>query len=196
MPTGYTCEIEKGQTFRDFALGCARAFGALMSMRDDPLHKPIPDEFQPSTHNKERADEARAQLDELKTCTPEHADEMAAKQFADECDDVKRRFGKNAALRAKYNAMLAQVQAYQPPTPKHEEFKAFMIEQIQSSIKFDCSDSYITAPRRMTGREWLQEQTDSAVKDIAYHEKEYAAEVNRCAERTAWVMALKESLKP
>lgn len=28
MPSGYTCGIEKGITFKEFALGCARAFGA------------------------------------------------------------------------------------------------------------------------------------------------------------------------
>jgi hypothetical protein len=36
MPTGYTEKLmEKGQTFQQFALLCARNFGALVMMRDD-----------------------------------------------------------------------------------------------------------------------------------------------------------------
>ena len=38
MPSGYTENIYYGKevTFKDFALGCARAFGACVMQRDDP----------------------------------------------------------------------------------------------------------------------------------------------------------------
>ena len=38
MPTGYTIDIYNGKkvTFKDFALNCARAFGACVMQRDDP----------------------------------------------------------------------------------------------------------------------------------------------------------------
>ena len=38
MPSGYTSDIYNGKevTFKDFALGCARAFGACVMQRDDP----------------------------------------------------------------------------------------------------------------------------------------------------------------
>ena len=37
MPTGYTADIYEGNdvSFRDFALKCARAFGACIEQRDD-----------------------------------------------------------------------------------------------------------------------------------------------------------------
>lgn len=43
MPTGYTADLmEKGMEFKPFVLQCARAFGALITMRDDSLDAPSP----------------------------------------------------------------------------------------------------------------------------------------------------------
>jgi hypothetical protein len=42
MPTGYTAMIEEREdvTFREFALTCARAFGACIMQRDNSLAEP------------------------------------------------------------------------------------------------------------------------------------------------------------
>lgn len=40
MPTGYTADIKDGITFRDFALRCARAFGATIMQRDEDISIP------------------------------------------------------------------------------------------------------------------------------------------------------------
>ena len=45
MPTGYTAGILEGETFEQYALQCAKAFGALVMMRDEPSDAPIPDQF-------------------------------------------------------------------------------------------------------------------------------------------------------
>ena len=49
MPTGYTVALYEGKdvTFEDFVMGCSRAFGALISLRDEP-NAPIPEEFKVS----------------------------------------------------------------------------------------------------------------------------------------------------
>ena len=60
MPTGYTATLmEKGQTFQEFIMGCARAFGALIEMRDSPNDAPIPDKFEPSDYHAKRLIESR-----------------------------------------------------------------------------------------------------------------------------------------
>ena len=41
MPTGYTSKIGDDQSFKDFALRCARNFGANILMRDDPMDAEI-----------------------------------------------------------------------------------------------------------------------------------------------------------
>lgn len=51
MPTGYTDKIYRGepQTFPEFAARSARAFGALISMRDEPLGDELPKKIEYDT---------------------------------------------------------------------------------------------------------------------------------------------------
>ncbi|MBS3155164.1 hypothetical protein J4404_01555, partial [Candidatus Woesearchaeota archaeon] len=66
MPTGYTYIIgEKDITFKEFALRCARGFGALVEMRDDSLEARIPNKFYPCSYHKEQIGEAQKQLDRV-----------------------------------------------------------------------------------------------------------------------------------
>ncbi len=70
MPTGYTAILmEKGQTFQEFIMGCARAFGALIEMRDSPNDAPIPDKFEPSDYHAKRIIELREKLAKFKLMT-------------------------------------------------------------------------------------------------------------------------------
>lgn len=77
----------------------------------------------------------------------------------------------------------------------HDGLHNFMATQIIESIRFDCDGSYGTKPTpRLTGEQWATEETARLNKEIAYHEKEHAEEVERAAIRTAWVRALRASL--
>ena len=65
MPTGYTATLmEKGQDFPDFVLLCARAMGATIMLRDEPLDAPIP-EFQPSDYSAKQLEESKEELARL-----------------------------------------------------------------------------------------------------------------------------------
>jgi hypothetical protein len=72
MPTGYTADVQNGTVteLRDFALSCARAFGACIMMRDDPPGTPIPDQFEPSSYYRIECEKAQAELSRLLTLTP------------------------------------------------------------------------------------------------------------------------------
>jgi hypothetical protein len=197
MPTGYTACIGDGADFEQYIMGCARAFGALVTMRDDPADAPIPEAFEPSDYHAKAIKTAQARLDELDSMSIEAA-EIAAKAAYDEAVAyANAAIAKNDQLRARYQAMLKQVDAWKAPTPDHEGLKKFMREQIESSINFDCSNSYYLShmPTRLTAMEWRSEQVVKARKDIAYHSKEHADEVGRAHSRTDWVKALRESLK-
>lgn len=65
MPTGYTAAIKDGITFQEYALSCARAFGALISMREESSDAPIPDALEMSPYYQTSYDEAREALDEF-----------------------------------------------------------------------------------------------------------------------------------
>lgn len=51
MPTAYTADIAKGITFKQYAMNCARAFGALIDLRDKPANCEIPDVVYPSDYH-------------------------------------------------------------------------------------------------------------------------------------------------
>ena len=50
MPTGYTTYIKDGDitTGKDFLKLCLRNFGVAINMRDEPLSKPVPNQFEPN----------------------------------------------------------------------------------------------------------------------------------------------------
>lgn len=193
MPTGYTSEIAHGVDFNTFVLHCARAFGATITMRDDPMDATIPDEFKPSDYHAKEAERALIRLGELTTLSVDEAQAEAQREYKDALRVVSRLNSESVALQRKYEDMLEQVHAWTPPTPEHEELKKFMIQQITESIKFDCSYHH-EDPVLLSGVDWLQVQKDKCRRDVAYHQEEHAKEVERCKGRTEWVRALKNSL--
>lgn len=191
MPTGYTAPIKDGIEFNEFVWNCARAFGALVMMRDDPMDAPIP-EFKPSDYHDKALNEAIKSLARLQKMTVAETDKAALKEHEESYKSFERMNRESADLEDKYHAMLAQVEAWKPPTKDHEGMKQFMVEQIQQSLKFDCHTYKMPEPMR--GKEWLKLKIEKAKRDIEYHAKEQTEEVKRCNDRNEWVKALSASV--
>jgi hypothetical protein len=198
MPTGYTADVQSGKVteFKDFAIGCARAFGALITMRDEPADAPVPDEFKPSDYYAKSIVERKARVAKLEAMTPAQAEAAAQQVFKQATSEKAKWLADKADQRHRYEAMIAKVTAWPPPTDDHTGLKSFMIEQLQSSLKFDCGDlSYWKEePEPMSGAKWLASELEAARRSLAYSEEEGAKEVARAKERTAWIKALKASL--
>lgn len=196
MPTGYTAGVADGKitTFRQFALQCARAMGALVMMRDEPFDAPIPDEMRPDTkYYDERIAEARAILERLPTLTAEECEAEAEKAHAEALAAHDRHQAERRETQARYEAMLEKVRAWTPPTSDHVGMREFMQEQLVESIRFDCGTSS-PPPVKKSGREWRLEQIEAASRRLQYMTAERAKEIARTAERNAWLKALRESL--
>jgi hypothetical protein len=199
MPTGYTEAISKGITFEKFALSCARAFGALVTMRDEPADAPIPEEFKPSDYSEKQLALATDRVDELKAMKDAECARLAKADYEKQVQYHKEGISKDAALKAKYEAMLAEVEAWTPPSPDHEGLKKFMRDQIAESIRFDCGGNYhqdaLKELRPLTGKEWRQSELNKALEQISYHSESQREENARTAARNKWVRQLKESLQ-
>jgi len=194
MPTGYTSDLYDGKptSFRAFVLRCARGMGALVTMREDPMDAPIPDSFEPSNHHAEKEQTARARIVALMQMTDEEMKSSAREehlknlaQWESSSHEAKERVGR-------YQEMLHQVSHWTPPTPDHQEFKTFMIEQLEISIKHDGWVS--SEPKEATPEDWKNAAITQAGKDISYHAIEWQKEKQRADERTQWVRQLKGSL--
>ena len=192
MPTGYTAAIKDGISFEQYAMDCARAFGACVTLRDE---EPIPDEFQPSDYHAKAAQAARDKLAELMALTPGQRERKAVEAWNRAEKTRLKRLQDRVDTRNAYEAMLARVKAWKPPTPAHLDLHRFMQSQIEQSIVFDCSGDYDTTPSlRLSGEQWAAQEAERLNSEIARQEANHADEVDRAAKRTQWVRALRESL--
>ena len=193
MPTGYTAAIKDGITFEKFALICARQFGALIMMRDEPADAEIPEEFKPSSWNAEKFAEAKAELRRVMSMTVSDCEQAAASDYAAAVEYRDRKIEENRQLEAAYRNMLRQVRAWTPPSPDHVNLRDFMVRQIEDSIDFYCCYTP-DVPVLQSGEDWRNAKVERIHRDIAYHEKANAEEIERTESRNRWVRQLRESL--
>ena len=186
MPTGYTADIAAGITFKTYAMHCARAFGALVHMR-----------VEPSTYHADQLREAQERMDALEQITPEEASRNAWATHVAATNSWTAAIDAATKLKEKYQAMLAQVNAWAPPSTDHSALKAFMADQIVTSISGDCNIDYYLSnpPIELTGAEWLKKEKELAQWNIDYHTKETEKEARRNSSRNEWLQQLLTSLE-
>jgi hypothetical protein len=199
MPTAYTSPIADGITFNEYAMGCARAFGALIMMRDHPQNEEIPESFEASKYHKDAIEKEAMELEELLAMDHFTAAAKARDAHQKHIDYHAGEIAKEEYLAAKYKAMMAEVEAYKSPSPDHDNFKKFMADQIKESIKFDCESNYhreaIESARFMSGEEWILNEKNRLEDSIAYHQREHQKELDRTNNRNEWVRKLRNSLE-
>jgi hypothetical protein len=206
MPTGYTAPVGDGKMteFADYALNCARAFGALIMLRDSDQSLEATKRYiaaeaynhaaEDSYHVRSLAT-AKTKVASLKAMTDEEI--MAAAQAArDERLAANEQYRQEKALtQQRYEAMIAKVEGWEPPTEDHGKFKEFMLSQLTESISFDCGDFDWPAPELpATPAIWRAQQLAQTYQEIARAELSIAEEQARNEERRSWVTNLVESL--
>lgn len=195
MPTGYTANIKDGISFETFTLQCARAFGATIEMEDEPLDKKIPDKFESSDYHDKEIAELNIKYKAIENISPLQAEKIADDEFKEKIAKNKKDIEKTIDLKGKYVDMLTEVKNWKPPSEKHIELKNFMIEQITKSIRCDCDiEYYFEKVKLLTGREWLSNNQNRILKDIAYHIEERQNEHKRVKRDNKWLSELRKSL--
>jgi len=197
MPTGYTHRIQTGEMteLRDFAMSCARAFGACVDMRDEPMDAEIPDAFKPGNYHADRLDELRKELADIEAMSAEQAAERAK----GECEAEMRRRAEDNRTHLeecdRYRAMREKVLAWQPPTPNHNELRNFMLSQLDDSINLDGPIYERRSPPLIQdGETWKLNKRESLLRSIDFHAAEHKKEIERAKNRTIWVRQLRASL--
>lgn len=194
MPTGYTTNIEN-LNFQDFALTCARAFGACITLRDEPLAPNIP-EFKVEPFYAENLQAATQALEDFKN----KSDDQLKVEYNAFCADLQasteERKRKNSSLKASYTNMILSVERWKPPTEEHVELKSFMLGQLRESLQFDCyenTDDFLN-PRQPSFEDWKIQTRNQLSRSVELRRESYQEEIQRVGQRNAWVKALKESL--
>lgn len=196
MPSGYTAKVASGEVtdLRSFALICARGMGALISMRDEPFDAKLPEKLEPSSYHREEAEAAEARVAELRDMSLEQIAIAAAAWNAQNDAYRASRVEENSARRARYEALIAQTEAWQGAP---DGLKRFMLSQLRESMEFDVRDDPLEyAATWLSDQDWLAAQLKEALWNVECHEREHAAEVARTAERNAWLQQLYAALPP
>lgn len=200
MPTAYTAILGETEDMKlkDFALLCARNFGALASMRDEPLTAPIPEKFELPPYYKDNLEKAQKKHAEFMAMTDEGKTEFLErtyKEMVEESRKVQEESSKQKdILRRRYNAMLLKVIKWTPPTPEHESLRKFMIKQIHDSLEWDCLEYLPHIPDKA---EWCNiDRYKTMLEDeIALLQKSYYKAAECTASRNKWLTDLRRSLK-
>lgn len=195
MPTGYTASVCDGKItdFPTFALSCARAFGALIDMREEPIDAALPAEIKPKTsYYEESAAKHEARLAELSAMTPEEATAAAKASYESAMASHNKYEADKRAEADRLTAMLKQVHAWEPPSPDHVEMKKFMLEQLTISLPGDYRP---TVPALLNGEDWRVKEIVENKRGLEYDRKHIREEIERAKRRDGWLKSLRKSLE-
>lgn len=194
MHTGYTYMVADGTVsdLRTFALRCARGMGACVMMRDDPMDKEPPKQFEPdlSYYNK-RLEETQKRLDELAVMTPEQRHEAAEAAWQARLDSEAKYQTEDDTEHQRIVAMHEKVLAWEGAP---EGLKEFMLEQLGMSMDRYEGPRKSLLPEKPTTEEWYREEFKRAGEAVGRAAEQIAMEKARTAGRNAWLAQLWASL--
>jgi hypothetical protein len=197
MPTGYTYPVENGEieSLKDYAFTCARAFGALISLRDDPLSAVLPDDVSSSdsTYHLEELQKAHDSLKEENLSLDKFLAHVKF-QYDWHTNAIQEEIVKSGRIKA----MKAKVRAWVPPTPDHEALKNFMASQLdigggEDDTMIDYYQKELQKLNTASYKEWKKEQIRQAERDIDYHQGKIAEQRVRVDNNNKWIRELKNA---
>lgn len=197
MPTGYTHGVQEGKitSLRVYALTCARAFGALIMLREESSDAPIPEKFEPDTqYHDDALTITNAALAEIPALSADECDKRSAAEFEAALKSHTDRQIEKGRQKDRYEEMLGRVSKWEVPADL-DGLKDFMASQLRQSIDFDCSGSYRPdVPIRLTGEQWREKALSAASHDMAYHTVKRQEEIDRVEGRNKWLAQLRAAL--
>lgn len=177
-------------------MACARAFGACVMLRDEPLSTPIPEKFEPSDYNVKALARAKDELRVLEAMDEDAKIAFGQAVIASSIDNAKQAMAKDAAENAKFEEIEKDVLVWVPPSEDHIPLKAFMLNQIAiSKHTHEYHQEAIASLNKKSPLTAWQESYKASVRSVDYHVLEQRKENDRAKIRTKWVQQLRDSLK-
>lgn len=202
MPTGYTAKLLEGtQTVEEFALGCARAFGAYVEMRDEPLSAGAPEKLE--DRDTQRYLEEIRNLERQIRNVRKMSYARAAK-YAENDYNSSRSYHTNALIELaegsfRLSKAMAEVASYSAPTQDYENYRKFMIDQLKGTIDFDCDPDYHKSAlfdlKLKTPQEWKAAKLENLNSLLSFYHQQLSDHTTRHNERNEWIAQLHQSVK-
>jgi hypothetical protein len=199
MPTGYTAKLcDEGQSFEEFVWTCARAMGFMIHMRDDSLNTPIyradsSSAYDTTKHHREGIEKAKQELTRIKQMSDTEVRRKLKAENEKKTAEYEESVIKQTAVCKRLDEMRAHVEAWQPPNPEFDNFKKFMLQQLDETIKWDGG---LPDPPTLTTSvsKWRTETLKSWQRNLEYHEKYLAEDQGRNKDRNKWMDELDASV--
>lgn len=198
MPTGYTSKVLDGCSFKDYALTCARSFGALLHMRDEPLNAEVTTKVPRSTFSRDQVEKLKAKLEDLIALSYNNIVSRAAQYNAEGLARFEERMDALYEQQVLYERMLCTAKGWIPPSPEHQGLKDFMISQLEQSLDFDCLHAktyYDENPfKELDPEEWFEQEVKNLASSLFYYRRQTEDDYRRWLKNTRWVEDLVKSL--
>ena len=199
MPTGYTYSVQNGEVteLKEFMLSCAKGFGAFIHMRDDGISSDIKYR-EVGEYYSRRLENTKREFEEFKLLSDEEIQKQLDESYERRAKEQKEGLKRFDEQKQRYLVMIDKVKEWIPPTEDHIKLKEFALEQLNSSLEFDCSDSsrnyYLQEPFKDTVEEYRVYKIKSYLKDLEYYSKSYRDELESVEKANKWIRDLIESL--
>lgn len=161
MANGVTMHVKDGSItgFNDFLRVAAEYYG----LPDSPIT--VDKAFIPREEDTRQLSEAKRKLEEVRQLTNEKASHMARAYFEKQHQSYKKAYARQIVIETRYNRMITQAYAWEPPAEEHNDFKQYMLKQLRAAIARDVH--VLTEPQLMTGVEFKEVQIKLCEEAVA-----------------------------
>lgn len=203
MPTGYTAYIKDGDitTGKDFLKLCLRNFGIAINMRDEPLSKPVPTQFEPNPYYKNDYEKTVETRNKYRQMTFEEAKKELIDKYKKDIESAKKSLDEFIAEDERYMKVRDEIEKWIPPTSEHENVKKFALNQIDISLNtdmreycnkelnkdLDISDEAVHL--------YMNEINEFYENSVARAYKDWQEELKRTADKNMWMKQFLDSLE-
>jgi D-mannonate dehydratase len=196
MATGYTSKlVEDGQDFKDFVLQCARAFGACIEQRDDPIEDK-PKLRKSSNYTSKAKKKVEKELKELQSMTKKQKLEYGKKLKDEDIKSYTKTIQKMEKQNIRVKNMIAMVTGWAPPTDDHIELKTFMLNQLTISISdLNYYYSELNIAKNKTPEKYYAENKEGLMSTIKYYNEQCKKENQSVSKSNDWILKLYDSIE-
>lgn len=194
MPTGYTQLLvdNPDMPLNKWALHCARAFGACITMRDDDPNLPAPKKFKPDLrYHKNSLRKAHALIRKLEKMNQKQRDAYTKKKREETKKHYTEQLKTAEEDQKAFDNMKFQIKNWNPPS-QYDGLKKFMLEQIESSTTH--ASYYIDNLNKVDTTDYWKEDLNAAKHGIQYHTEGIAKEIEATNKRNEWLLGLYKNL--
>lgn len=200
MPTGYTAGVADGTitTFKDYAYQCARAFGALVTERDNPITPDLP-VLEVGDYYRTSVEKAEQDLKRFLRMSSTRAEIEFLKEKIRDIKYHSKAIKDDGKTRKRYMKMIAECEKFEAPTEEHINYRNFLISQLKESLEWDCSRDYhherlLKARKRQSPTKWLCRKIKEAREHLARTKESLKEEIERVNSRNQWISQLREAV--